>query len=107
MPDMDVGDVLPAGERSPHRLVDRAEGRAPADDRKLGALAAKADLLVGDGVGDAPHLADARVGHLLVDFRPEVDVAGTGRLFDSADAVLEPRSSGLDPRPREVLVARI
>src|SRR5690242_4683266 len=107
MADVDVGDVLAVADRTAHRLVDRAERRAPADDRQLGALTAEANLLVRDGVRDAEDLADTRIGHLLVDFRAIIDVAGAGRLLDSADAVLETRRSRLDPRTSEVLVARI
>ena len=43
---MDVRDVLAVSKRAPHRLVDRPEGRAPADYGQLGAFAAEADLLI-------------------------------------------------------------
>ena len=55
--------------------------------------------------GDAQHLGGAGVGHLLVRVRRIVDVAGARLLLDAADAVLEAWRSGLDPRPREVVVA--
>ena len=97
----------PFGDRAAHRLVDRAEGRAPADDRQLGAFAAEAHLLVGNRIGDAEHLGGAGVGHLLVDFGPIIDVAGARLLLDAADAVLEAGRAGPDPRPRELVVARV
>src|SRR3954452_13724959 len=102
---MDVGDVLALGECTPDRLVDRAEGRAPADHRKLGAFAAEAYFLVGDRFGDPGNLGGASVGHLLVGGGRIVDIAGAGLLLDAADAMLEPGRAGLDPRTSEVAVA--
>src|SRR6476646_7692458 len=98
---MDVGDILAGSDRSAHRLVDRAEGRAPADHGQLGAFAAETNLLVGDRVGDAQDLGVTRVGHLLVGGGRIIDVAGTGLLLAPADAVLEDGRAGLDPWPRE------
>src|SRR5438132_220508 len=107
MADVDMRDVLPVGQRPAHRLMDGAEGRAPADYGKLGAFPAEADLLVGNGVRDAEHLGVAGVGHLLVGGRAVVDVAGSGLLLDAADAVLKAGSPWLDPRPREPVAAGV
>src|SRR5438045_122925 len=104
---MHVGDVLALRDGAAHRLVDRAEGRAPADDGQLRALPAEADVLIRNGVGDTEHLRGTGVGHLLVGGGRIVDVAGAGLLLDPADAVLEPGRSGPDPRPRETVAARI
>src|SRR5947209_1966267 len=98
---MDVGDVLPSCDRSPHSLMDRAKRRAPADHRQLCPFAAEADLLLRNRVGDAQHLGKAGVGHLLMDFGAVIDVAGPGLLFDAADAVLKTRRARLDPRTCE------
>src|SRR5207237_5241689 len=95
------------GDRAAHRLMDWAEGRAPADHRQLRAFAADTGLLVGDRIGDAEHLGVAGVGHLLVRGGRVIDVAGAGLLLDPADAVLEARRSGLDPRPRRAIAAGI
>src|SRR3954451_14427107 len=105
--DMDVGDVLAGPNRPPDGLVDRTEGRAPADHRKFRASASEADFLVGDRLGNSKDLADARVGHLLVGGGRVVDVTGPRLLFDTADAMLQPGGTRLDPRPCEVLIARI
>src|SRR3569833_354269 len=95
------------GDRAAHGLMDRPEGRAPADHGDLGALTAAADVLVWNAFGDAEHLGGAGVGHFLVHFRAIVDVAGAGLLLDAADAMLESGRSGLDPGTRAVAVASV
>src|SRR4051812_27666573 len=104
---MDVGHVVAVLPRAADGLVDRAEGRAPADDREPAALLAQADLLVRAGIGDAEYLLGADVGHRLVVFGRIIDVAGADILLDAADPVHQPRSAGLDPDPGELVVARI
>ena len=86
--------------------MNRAEGRTPADDRQLGAFAPDANILIGNGIGDAHHLGVRGVGHLLVRRRRVIDVAGAGLLLDPADAVLEARRAGLDPRTSKPVTAR-
>src|SRR4051812_12467823 len=103
---MDMGDVLALAQRSADRLVDRAERRAPADDRQFGAFAAEAYFLVRDRFGDSADLGGTGVGHLLMGGGRVIDVAGAGLLLDPADAVLEAGRAGLDPRAGEIVVAR-
>ena len=88
------------------RLVDRAEGRAPADHGQPAARLAEADLLVREGVGDAEHLVGADVGHRLVVVRAVIDMAGADILLDAADPVHQPWRARLDPDPGELAVAR-
>src|SRR5512139_3057901 len=104
---MNVANVQPASARTPYRLVNRPEGRAPADDDHPAIVGAKADFLVGDRVRDARHLGGAQPGHFGVSFRRIVDVSGARILFDAADAMLQPGGTWLDPRPRQIVVPSI
>src|SRR3546814_12641383 len=80
-----MADVRPLGALATHRLMDRTEGRAPADDRELAALGAEFDDLIGHL--DAVDLVLADVGHRLVVARRIVDVSGVDFLLDPANAV--------------------
>src|SRR5262252_4816893 len=77
--------------------MDRAVGRAPADDRKLAAGLTEGHPLLRDEIGDAVDLGLARVGHLLVVVGLVADVAGSKAFLDAAYAVHQARRSRLDP----------
>src|SRR5262252_846634 len=77
--------------------MDRAIGRAPADDRELAALLTEGHPLLRDEIGDAVDLGLARVGHFLVVVRLIADVASIKAFFDAPDAVHQARRSRLDP----------
>src|SRR5438105_8147286 len=102
-----MGDVAAVGDRAAHRLVNRTEGRAPADHRQSRAFAAEADVLIRNRVGDTEHLGGAGLRHLLVRGGRVVDVASAGLLLDPADAVLETGRARLDPGPREAVAAGV
>src|ERR1044072_1235676 len=104
---MDGGDVAAVAPRPADRLVDRAEGRSPADHGEPAARLADADLLVRAGVGDAEDLVGADVGHRLVVGRVVVDMAGADILLDAADPVHQPRAAGPDPDALTLLVAPV
>ncbi len=103
--DMDVVDVGAALAGAPHRLVDRAVGRSPADHRQLAARPAQLDLLVRHR--DPRHLVAAKLGQVRVGGGRLGDVAGPLRLLDAADAVEQAGRARLHPRPGELVVARI
>src|SRR3546814_9393702 len=100
-----MADVHALGALAAHRLMDRAEGRAPADHREPAALGAEFDDLVGNA--DAVDLGLAQVGHRLMVRRLIVEVAGIDLLLDPADAVEQAGRAGLDPRTSELFVAAI
>ena len=100
-----MADVRALGALAAHRLVDRAEGRAPADDRELAALGAEFDELVGNL--DAVHLGLADIGHRLMVVGRIVDVPCIDFLLDTADAVKKAGRAGLHPWSLELFVAAI
>src|SRR5438270_7109404 len=102
-----MGDVEAPVPRLPHGLVDRAEGRAPADHGEAAALTAEAHLLAGKGVRDAEYLGSAGLRHLLVVRRRIIDVAGPEILLDAADAVGKAWRAGLHPDAGQLFVPGI
>src|SRR3546814_11999938 len=86
MADMDMADVPALGALAAHRLMDRTEGRPPADDRELAALGTQFDDLIGHL--DAVDLVLPDVGPRLMIFGGVIAVAGVVFLLDSADAVV-------------------
>src|SRR5690606_21442107 len=63
---MDMGDIEAAGAGTPDRLVDRPEGRAPADDHQARARITEADILERRGLCDSIHFLGTKIGHRLV-----------------------------------------
>src|SRR5579859_105934 len=104
---MDVADVEALGAHPPDRLMDRPEGRSPADDDKRAALLAQRHRLRRDMRGDAVDLGLACVGHHLMVGRRIIDVAGALGLLDPADPVEQPWRARLDPRPLALVVTAI
>ena len=101
VPDVHVGDVEAPRPRPPHRLVDRAPGRAPSHHRKPGTRLARVEPLLGDARRDAVDLRRPDVRHALVVVRVIGDVAAVVTLLDPAHPVLEPRRARTHPGASE------
>src|SRR5688500_11680113 len=102
-----MADFEPAGAGAADGLVDRPEGRTPADDRQPASLRPEANLLVGQAVGDSQYLVGADVRHRLVVGRRIIDMAGADILLDAADPVHQAGRAGPDPDPGELVVALV
>src|SRR5688572_8515792 len=107
MTEVDMADVGAAAAGAADRLVDRPEGRAPADHGQFSTLGAEADLLFREAVGDAEDLVGADIGHRLMVGRSVIDMAGADILLDAADPVGETGRARLDPDPGELFVAPV
>src|SRR5215469_10884674 len=94
---VNVADICATSARARYRLMDRAIGRAPADDGEVAAGLTEGHPLLRDEIGDAVDLGLARLGHLLVIVWLVADVARLEAFLDAADAVREARRSRLDP----------
>src|SRR5439155_22636966 len=89
--------------RDLHGAMNRAECRAPADDRELPVIVTQRDALWGNVARDPCDLVRARLGHARVVVGIVGDVTGVIISLEAADAMLELRGAGLHPRPRQRL----